>query len=96
MQAKFQESLKTEYNQEFINVMTLATIDELMESIRETPWKPWKKNQNFNYEEYKDELVDLFHFFMNLCLAVDMKADELYNRYHIKMETNKRRQREKY
>ncbi len=96
MQGEFQKSLKVNLNQQYLNTMILACIDELTEILRETPWKPWKKNQEFNKEKYKDEVVDLFHFFMNLCLYAGMGVDELYNRYYIKMEINKKRQVQKY
>ena len=83
-------------NQEFINTMTIALNDELMESIRETPWKPWKKNQTFNQEKYKEELVDLLHFFVNLCLAAGMDSNELFERYLNKNKINYKRQDENY
>ena len=92
-QQQLQDRLGTKpyMNQEYINVMTLAAIDELMETLRETPWKPWKKQQEFNTENYKEELVDLFHFYMNLCLAVGMKPEELYERYCVKNKINFKR-----
>lgn len=83
-------------NQEFINIMTLATIDEITESLRETPWKPWKKHQTFNQEKYKEELVDEFHFFINRCLAAGLTAEELYERFCNKNKINHDRQMEGY
>ena len=44
-QVKFQKSIGSVYNQQFINIMILGAVDELMEALRETPWKPWKKQQ---------------------------------------------------
>ncbi len=96
LQAEFQERLKTKFNQEFITTMTVAAIDELMEALRETPWKPWMRQQKFDKEKYKNELVDVLHFFINLCLAADMTAEELYSRYYSKMQKNHLRQAENY
>ncbi len=95
-QDKFQNSMKVTYDMDYLKVMILACVDELTEILRETPWKPWKKQQNFNKENYKEELVDLFHFFINLCLFAGMDAQELFARYNKKMVTNQKRQQENY
>lgn len=83
-------------NQEYINIMTLALIDELMEGIRETPFKPWKKQQLFNQENYKNELVDAWHFLINLTLASGMNSKELFERYILKNKENHNRQDKGY
>ena len=83
-------------NIEYIKDMILAAMDELTEVLRETPWKPWKKQQVFNREKYKEELVDLLHFFVNLCLAADITPLELYNEYMLKNEENHERQEKGY
>jgi len=51
------------HKQQFINLNTLAAIDELLEALHETSWKNpkyikcgWKKTQNFNEEKFKEEL----------------------------------------
>jgi len=105
LQKKLQLRLKTipfksnEARIQFIRVMTLANIDEIMEYLREFPWKPWKVSQILterNIERAKMELVDEFHFFMNRCIAVDMDADELYRLYCVKNGINHKRQDEGY
>lgn len=83
-------------NQGFINIMTLAAIDELMESIRETPWKPWKKQQKFNQEKYKEEIIDLWHFVVNLSLAAGFDANTLYEMFKDKNKVNHKRQNTGY
>ena len=83
-------------NQEFITTMSIALIDEVMEALRETPWKPWKKQQEFNQEAFKEELVDAWHFLINLSLASGMDAEELYTRFIKKNAINHQRQSEKY
>ncbi len=95
-QKQLQAKLGNNFNQNFINIMTLAAIDELMESIRETPWKPWKKNQKFNIENYKNELIDVQHFLNNLYLAAGMDAEEIYKRYMNKNKENIKRQKNNY
>ncbi len=95
-QTKLQQSLRVKFDQGYYNIMTLALIDEAMESLRETPWKPWKNKQKLNKVLLKEELVDLFHFFMNLCIFAGMSSLELYQKYMIKNEENFKRQKDGY
>jgi len=53
----------------FIRDMTLALEDELHEAMNETGWKPWATSRHVNAEEFTKELVDGWHFFMNLMLT---------------------------
>ena len=92
-----------ENKQQFINQMILAIQEEAVEIIRETAYKNpdyvmlgWKKGQKWNEENFKDELIDMWHFVMNLCIAVDMDSDEFYERYITKNKINIRRENENY
>ena len=91
------------YTQMYINEMILAMLDELGEVLRETAWKNpdlvpygWKKHQKYDKEKFKEELVDLLHFFVNLCLVSGMNSEELYARYCGKREENISRQERGY
>lgn len=86
-------------NQKFININILALLDELTEALRETQWKNpkvikygWKKTQKFNQENFKNELIDILHFFINLCIASGMEPEEIFNRYFDKNKINFKRQ----
>ena len=87
--------------QEFINLNTLAAIDELMEAIRETSWKNpayikggWKKTQSFNNEKFKEEIIDIWHFLINLTIAARMDEKELVKRFINKnLENSNRKDR---
>jgi len=81
---------------EYIKWNSIAMFDEICESLRETPWKPWKKKQSLNIERYREELIDLLHFFVNACLVSGMTADDLFDKYTIKMKENIDRQMRKY
>jgi dimeric dUTPase (all-alpha-NTP-PPase superfamily) len=83
-------------NQKFITEMTLAAVDELMEALRETPWKSWKKNQELNKEAFKEELIDVWHFLINLSLAAGMTSEEVYVRFLCKNKINENRKKEGY
>lgn len=77
---------------QYVKDMFLALYDEVGEALRTTPWKPWKKEQELDRESLKDELVDVMHFFVNLCLAAGMSATELYRRFEGKNKENHERQ----
>jgi len=79
-------------DQQFIKDMTLAAIDELMEAIRETPWKPWKKTQEMNKENFKNEIIDVWHFVINLSISAGLSPKELYERFCEKNNENHKRQ----
>jgi dimeric dUTPase (all-alpha-NTP-PPase superfamily) len=83
-------------NQQFINVMTIAAVAELMEAIHETPWKPWKQHQDFNVWAFREELVDAWHFLLNLSIAAGLDADTLFSEYMAKNKVNFKRQDDGY
>lgn len=96
-QIKFQKRLNSDIeSQEFKTMMILSSIDELMEALRETPWKNWKKNQQYNQEKFKEELVDVLHFFINLCLSAGLTPEELTERFMNKNKENNKRQDDGY
>lgn len=68
-----------EQKQRFINLHTLAAINELNEALNETPWKDWKKNQNNNKEQFQKELIDVWKFLINLSIAADLTPEKLYD-----------------
>mgnify|MGYP003152002322 CR=1 FL=1 len=89
--------------QQYINQMILALHEEATEIMRETCYKNpeympfgWKKGQKFNNENFKDEIIDIIHFVMNLCIISGMDSDEIYNRYIGKQQKNIERQRDGY
>lgn len=91
------------HKQEFINITILAILDELSETLRETSWKNpnyiscgWKTTQMTNNEQFKEEIIDLWHFIINLTLASGMDPNEFYGRFINKNKVNHKRQDEKY
>ncbi len=93
----------SKHRQEFINLNFLACLDELSECLRETAWKNpeliscgWKKGQKFNEENFKEELIDLWHFLINLSIASGMTPAELFKRFNSKNKENHARQDRDY
>ena len=75
----------------------LAARDELSEVLQEMSWKPWSKVRGtFNRGNVRDELVDVLHFIANIAVACDISDKELSLAYEVKMEENRRRQRDGY
>lgn len=46
-----------------------ALEDELHEAMAEVGWKPWAKSNHFNAIRFVEEMVDAWHFFMNMLLV---------------------------
>lgn len=81
---------------QFVKDMVLALEDELHEALFEVSWKPWAKGEHFRKEAFRSELIDAWHFFMNLCLVADMTPEMLYQEYMKKHKKNAQRQAEGY
>ena len=89
--------------QQYINQMILAIQEEAIEIMRETAYKNpeyvkfgWKKGQKSNPELFKEEIVDLWHFLMNLIIISGMDTDEFFQRYLNKNDLNHKRKEERY
>jgi len=89
--------------QQFINQMILACYEEVTEIMRETAYKNpymvpfgWKKTQVGDREKMKEEIIDLFHFVLNLSIVAGMDSNEFYQRYIKKNKENIARWQGKY
>ena len=88
--------LEGEERVEFIRWNVLALEDELHEALGEVGWKPWATSRHVNEPEFKGELVDAWHFFMNLILVGHITADEFLIGYFSKRTINANRQEDGY
>ncbi len=77
-----------------LNVLALE--NEPHEALAETGWKPWATSNHINVERFHGELVDAWHFFMNLMLHSGMTAETLTTLYYAKREINITRQNNGY
>jgi hypothetical protein len=80
----------------FIKDMVLALTDELHEALQEVGWKPWATSRHVNDEAFKGELIDAWHFFMNLILVSGMDPFDFMQRYISKHDKNASRQEAGY
>lgn len=94
------DRLTPEARMAFMRDNMLALMDELHEALGEIGWKPWATSRHMNIEPFISEMVDAWHFFMNLLLATGMYPDEIsrlfYSKYMEKSKRNAERQLEGY
>ena len=70
----------------------LAIMSELAEVLEETNFKWWKKSQEIDKDALREEIIDVFHFVISLCLKVGLSPQDLYTAYLEKNQENIRRQ----
>ncbi|NLK08262.1 MAG: dUTPase [Firmicutes bacterium] len=70
----------------------LAIISELAELLDEVNFKWWKNPQPLNMSAIEEELVDILHFYVGMCLKAGFDADAIYQAYLDKNKENIRRQ----
>lgn len=76
----------------WIQKETLAMLSEMAELIDEVNFKWWKNEKPVDEQRVKEELVDILHFFVSMCLKMDMTPQELYDMYLEKNKENFDRQ----
>ncbi len=69
-----------------------AMQQELAELTDSVPWKWWAKYQEFDKQNAKVEIVDLFHFLISLAQVMGMTSDDVFNAYLEKNKVNHTRQ----
>lgn len=77
---------------EWLQKHTLAMLSEMAELLDEVNFKWWKNPKPVDEAALKEEIVDILHFFLSMCLAAGMDAEEIYRIYRIKNAENFARQ----
>lgn len=70
----------------------LATMDELTELLGELNYKWWKNPKPLDRQAIWEELTDVLHFFVSMCVRSGMDAVALYEGYVRKNRENFDRQ----
>lgn len=78
--------------EEWIQKDVLAMIAELGELLDEVNFKWWKNKKALDSAALHEELADVLHFFISMCIRSGMDADELYSVYCRKNQENHDRQ----
>jgi len=79
-------------NEEWIQKQVLAIIAELAELLDEVNYRWWKNKKPVDPDAICEELTDILHFFISMCLRAGMDAQALFDRYVQKNSENHRRQ----
>lgn len=73
-----------------------AMSQEIAELTDSVPWKWWAKYQQFDQQNARVEVVDLFHFLISLAQVLGMSADDVFQAYLKKNAVNFQRQETGY
>ncbi len=79
-------------HEQWIQKQTLAMLSEMAELLDEVNFKWWKNPKPVDAGAVREELVDILHFFVSMCLEAGMTPQELYERYISKNRENFDRQ----
>jgi dimeric dUTPase (all-alpha-NTP-PPase superfamily) len=86
------ESMDQEEQTKWILNYCRATSQELAELTDSVPWKWWAKYQEFDMQNARVEVVDLFHFIISMAQVLGMSADDVHDLYMQKNKVNFERQ----
>lgn len=86
-------SLSGYSSSEWIQKDVLAIVSELGELLDEVNFKWWKNAKEIHTPSLHEELVDVLHFFVSMCLHAGLTPEEMYRIYLDKNEENFNRQR---
>ena len=67
-------------------------LSEMAEVLDEVNFKWWKNKKEINEKALKEELIDILHFFISMCIDAGMNSDEMLEIYTRKNQENLDRQ----
>ena len=98
MQQSLNDDIREKHNlegishEQWIQRHMLAMFSEMAEVLDEVNYKWWKKPKPVDENALREELVDVLHFFVSMCLEAGMTSKDLYDRYIEKNKENFNRQ----
>lgn len=81
---------------QLIKENVLALMDELHEALGEVGWKPWASSRHIIEPQLQSELIDAYHFLMNLMILAGLDDRKVDIMYRAKNHRNLERQLEGY
>lgn len=69
-----------------------ALSQETAELVDSVPWKWWAKYQEYDKQNARVEIVDMFHFLISLAQVAGMTAEDVFAIYMQKNKLNHKRQ----
>lgn len=96
-QARFNDQLRENRGlhysaSEWIQREAIALMVELGETMEEARYKWWKNPVPIEPDKLHEELIDVLHFFISMCIDAGLDAEGLYQGYLAKNRENFRRQ----
>lgn len=82
--------------EERISALATAMIHEAVEVQRLTNWKWWKNPTEFDEVQAREEVIDLWHFLIQMSIELGMTPKEILDEYLRKNQINKERQQKGY
>ena len=86
------DNMTDEEKAQWVLNYTRAMQQEIAELIDSVPWKWWAKYQEFDEQNAKVEVVDLFHFLISSAQVLGMTPEDVYEAYVKKNKVNHNRQ----
>lgn len=78
------KNLSDKKSQQVCRDLALRGVEEMFEALQHLKnWKPHKltEEKEFNKEEFLEEIVDAFNYFMALLIVVDVDQEKLFEAY---------------
>jgi hypothetical protein len=93
------KNLSDKKSQQVCRDLALRGVEEMFEALQHLKnWKPHKLTEDteFNKEEFLEEIVDAFNYFMALLIVVDVDEEKLFDAYLKKDQKIRKRLDEGY
>ena len=93
------KDLASKESQQVCRDLALRGVEEMFEALQHLKnWKPHKltEDRTFNKEEFLEEIVDAFNYFMALLIVVDVDEEKLFKAYVKKDQKIRKRLDEGY
>lgn len=89
--------IDTKEGQNKIREIMFYVAHELFEASEWLKMKPWRKTLvKTDIPAFKEELADVTHFFIELCITLGINSNEFYKLYSIKYTKNLKRIKDEY
>jgi dimeric dUTPase (all-alpha-NTP-PPase superfamily) len=86
------DSMTAEEKQKWVLNYCRAMGQEIAELVDSVPWKWWAKYQNFDEQNIKVEIIDIFHFLISAAQVMGLTAEDVHRIYMQKNKVNFDRQ----
>ncbi|MDP8263615.1 MAG: dUTPase [Candidatus Ancaeobacter aquaticus] len=86
------DTMTDDQRQQWVLNYCRALSQETAELVDSVPWKWWAKYQDFDKQNARVEVVDLFHFLISLAQVLELSSEDICNTYIKKNKVNHDRQ----